>query len=200
MSSEKRLPVHSCSGARRSGTVQFTAQYPSSAGERFKKLCNHSEHSAVHAGGRDAFHHGAGHGEGGGREQQGKHMAVRQPLRRDLAGRRAAGMGKAGRMGAERRGKGCRVHQALREEQQREAGARGLGFPSQLAGKGVHVGLVRGERRKAASVARAQADQPFLPQSRRCVVAGIVAAAPALGNGRAPPRMTESAIYCAGGR
>jgi hypothetical protein len=76
-------------------------------------------------------------------------MPFLKPLRRDFAGGRAAGIGERRRVDLQRLGEGRRVDQALGEEQKREAGVDDCRFGRDGLGKGVRVGLIRGERRKA---------------------------------------------------
>jgi len=86
-------------------------------------------------------------------------MAFFQPLRRDFAGGRAAGIGKGRGMQFQRLRERCRVDQALGEEQKREVGVDDCCFGRDGPGKGIWVGLIRGERREAACVARARTGQ-----------------------------------------
>ncbi|WP_342634095.1 hypothetical protein [Mesorhizobium tamadayense] len=86
-------------------------------------------------------------------------MAFLQPLRRDLAGGRAAGIGERRRTQLQRL-RQCRcVDEALGEEEQREAGVDGCGFGRDCPGKCIWIGLICGERREAACVTRARTGQ-----------------------------------------
>lgn len=113
----------------------------------------------VHARGREIVDHDAGRRERGGRQEQGKDVAFLEALRRDFACGRAAGIGKRRRMLRQRFRQHPRIDQALGEEQQREAGVDRRGFRRDRTGKGAGVGLIRGERREAACIARARTGQ-----------------------------------------
>ena len=81
-------------------------------------------------------------------------MAFLKALRRDLAGGRAAGIGERGRMHGQGSGKVGRVDETLGDEEQREAGIDRCGLLGDRCGKEIGIGLVAGERRQAACVAR----------------------------------------------
>jgi hypothetical protein len=86
-------------------------------------------------------------------------MPFLQSLRRDLAGGRAARIGERRRVCFQRLRQRRRVDQALGEEQKREAGIDDCRFGGDGPRKGIRVGLVRGERRKARRIACARTRQ-----------------------------------------
>ena len=68
-------------------------------------------------------------------------MAFFQPIRRDLAGGGAGGVGQGRDMSFQRIRERLRIDQALREKQQHVAGTDRIGFPSDFGRKMFRIGL-----------------------------------------------------------